>query len=251
MKNKNRGILLAWLALTALTLLGPGCRLRDKAMGHVALREDQPMAALPNRAPERVYVADFGLDAQNFQGDQGVRGALPGRLSQLGQSGLGQNLPQPLATQDPAAEARRIVNSMADALVQDLTAQGLPAQRVDAAAGLPRNGWLVSGVFTEVDEGNRLKRAALGFGQGSTQMEVQVGLSDLAGKNPRAPFAVFGTIKEHGEMPGAAVTLNPYVAAAKFVMEKNATPRDVRNTADQIAAEILKFRDEVIGKPAR
>jgi hypothetical protein len=34
-------------------------------------------------------------------------------------------------------------------------------------------------------------------------------------------------------------------------MEKNATPRDVQNTADQIAAEILKFRDEIVGKPAK
>lgn len=249
---KNRNSALYWMALMALLLLGPGCRLREQARGHVALHEDRPAASLPARAPDRVYVADFELDSENFQGDQGVRGALPGRLGQMGQGGLGRNLPQPLATQDPAAEARRIVNDMAEALVRGLTAKGLPARRLaGAGAGLPASGWLVSGVFTEVDEGNRLKRAIMGFGQGATRMEVQVGLGDLAGPNPQAPFAVFGTVKEHGAMPGAFVTMNPYVAAAKFVLEKNATPRDVRNTADQIAAEILKFRDEIIAKPAR
>jgi hypothetical protein len=250
MKNKHTALF--WSCLLAVALLGPGCRLRDKAMGHVALHEDRPAASLPNRAPAEVYVADFELDSENFQGDQGVRGALPGRLQSIGQGGLGQNLPQPLATRDPAAEAQRIVNAMAEALVQGLTAKGMPARRLVAAGGaLPRTGWLVSGVFTEVDEGNRLKRAVMGFGQGATQMEVQVGLSDLASPNPRAPFAVFGTVKEHGEMPGAAVTMNPYVAAARFVMEKHATQRDVNSTADQIAAEMVKFRDEVVGKPAR
>lgn len=249
---KNKYTLLCWIGLAGLLAMDAGCRLRDKAMGHVSLHEDQPKASLPARAPDQVYVADFQLDAQNFQGDQGVRGALPGRLGQLGQSGVGQNLPQPLATHDPAAEAQRIVDDMAEALAQKLTEKGLPARRVtEAGAGLPRTGWLVGGVFTEVDEGNRLKRAVMGFGQGATQMEVQVGLSDLAGADPKAPFAVFGTVKEHGEMPGGLVTKNPYVAAAKFVMEKNATPRDVRNTADQIATEILKFRDEVVGKAAR
>jgi hypothetical protein len=249
---KNRNIAPCWVALMALLLLGPGCRLREQAMGHVALHEDRPAASLPTRAPDQVYVADFELEAENFQSDQGVRGALPGRLGQMGQSGLGQNLPQPLATRDPAGEARRIVNDMAEALVRGLSAKGLPARRLaEAGAGLPASGWLVSGVFTEVDEGNRLKRAVMGFGQGATRMEVQVGLGDLAGPNPQAPFAVFGTVKEHGEMPGALVTMNPYVAAAKFVLEKNATPRDVQNTADQIVAEILKFRDEIIAKPAR
>lgn len=249
---KNKYIAFGWTGLLALLLLGPGCRLRDKAMGHVALHEDKPAASLPTRAPAEVYVADFELDSANFQGDQGVRGVLPGRLRQMGESGLGQNLPQPLATHDPAAEAQRIVNGMAEALVQRLAAKGMPALRLASGdAGLPPGGWLVRGVFTEVDEGNRLKRAVLGFGQGATQMEVQVGLSDLAASDPKAPFAIFGTVKEHGEMPGAFVTMNPYVAAAKFVMEKNATPRDVQNTADQIAAEILKFRDGVVGMPAR
>jgi hypothetical protein len=105
---------------------------------------------------------------------------------------------------------------------------------------------LINGVFTEVDEGNRLKRAVIGFGQGSTQMTVQIGVSDLASKNPQAPFIIFGTIKDPGKMPGAVVTMNPYVAAAKFVMEKNASSSDVKNTAKQIVAEILKYKQKFI-----
>jgi hypothetical protein len=46
-------------------------------------------------------------------------------------------------------------------------------------------------------------------------------------------------------MPGAAVTMNPYVAAAKFIMEKNATGKDVQKTADEIVAEMLKYEDKI------
>jgi len=36
--------------------------------------------------------------------------------------------------------------------------------------------------------------------------------------------------------------MNPYVAAARFVMEKNATQKDVKNTAQEIVVEILKYK---------
>jgi hypothetical protein len=39
-------------------------------------------------------------------------------------------------------------------------------------------------------------------------------------------------------MPGAIVKLNPYVAAAKFVMSRHATERDVESTAAAIAKSI-------------
>jgi hypothetical protein len=246
-------IVLVGAGLLAVLLAAPGCgKLRDRSTGHVALQEAAaPTSDLPRRAPQVVYVQDFALDAENFQGDQGVSGALPGRLNQMAQSGIGQNLPHPLATHDPAAAAQNIVDTMAESLVKGLTVKGLTARRLPAGASLPGSGWLVKGAFTEVDEGNRLKRAVMGFGQGATQMEVQVGVADLEGPAPDKAFAVFGTLKEHGQMPGGLVTKNPYAMAAKFVLEKNATPRDVNNTADQIAAEILKLRNKVQGLPAK
>jgi hypothetical protein len=102
-----------------------------------------------------------------------------------------------------------------------------------------------------VDEGNRITRAVIGFGRGATTMDVQVRLSDLAGSDPRAPFAVFGTVKDPGMLPGAIVTLNPYVVAAKFVLAKHATERDIRQTADQIAEEITTYERQLGQRPAQ
>ncbi len=38
--------------------------------------------------------------------------------------------------------------------------------------------------------------------------------------------------------------MNPYMAAARFVMEKNATEKDVRHTSKEIVSEILKYQDK-------
>ena len=39
--------------------------------------------------------------------------------------------------------------------------------------------------------------------------------------------------------------MNPYVAAAKFVLQKNATERDINKTAEQIAEQIVKYEQQI------
>ena len=41
------------------------------------------------------------------------------------------------------------------------------------------------------------------------------------------------------------MTRNPYMVAAKFVLEKGAPQRDVEHTAKTIADELVKFREQV------
>lgn len=217
----------------------------QKLLGGVEVKNDTIKGALPQSLPGIIYVADFALDAEDYRGDEGVRGALPGRL--------GQRLPRRLVKDDPTTRARHIVNTMAESLVQRLSGKGLGAERLrDTSVNLPREGWLIQGVFTEVDEGNRLKRAGIGFAKGATSMDLQVGISDLANSDPRAVFVIFGTVKEPSKIPGAVVTMNPYVAAAKFVLQKNATARDIKRTAEQIVEQILKYEQEIkekMGQP--
>jgi hypothetical protein len=216
----------------------------QKLLGGVEVKDNQIKSPLPQKLPGSVYVADFGLDAENYSGDEGVRGALPGRL--------GHRLPRRLGKENPAARARQIVDTMAESLVQRLSAKGLHAARLrNLEENLPREGWLIQGVFTEVDEGNRLKRAGIGFTKGATSMDLQVGVSDLASSAPRAAFAIFGTVKEPSKLPGAVVTMNPYVAAAKFVLQKNATERDIQKTAAQIVEQIIKYEQQIQTKTAQ
>lgn len=198
----------------------------------------------PVSMPEMIYVADFELDATDVKESSGVLGGggpLKGGVLNREGGILHREGGGLLNRQEsPSETARRLVDILAESLVKELASHSLPAARVLAGQSTPRKGWLIRGQFVEVDKGNRIQRAVIGFGQGATHMEVQVNVANL-NTYPDTPFLLFGTEATSGKKPGAVVTLNPYVAAAKFVMTKNATDKDVRHTATQISDEIIKY----------
>jgi hypothetical protein len=64
---------------------------------------------------------------------------------------------------------------------------------------------------------------------------------DRLGVGSSTPILRFGTQADSSKMPGAAVTMNPYVAAAKFVLGKQATARDVQAMGEEIAKQIADY----------
>ena len=222
---------------TLLLVLLPACFFLS---AFVEVKDSEMRASMPRKVPRIVYIADFMLVAEDT-GDKG------GGILRAGR--LGQRIPKPFAKEDHREKSQHIVETMSNGLTRGLTEKGFPAQRLVGTEGiLPRQGWLIQGVFTELGEGNRLRRAAIGFGAGSTSMEIQLGISDLESSDPLAPFAVFGTEKSPNLMPGAIISKNPYVLAAKFVLQKNATEKDTKATAAQIVEEVLKYRGQIAGK---
>jgi hypothetical protein len=176
-----------------------------------------------------VYVSDFELEAQDVQVDQG---------SAIGQRRPGiLERPQKREQQDPAAQAKKLVDTMSESIVSDLQKAGYKAQRLASGETKPSTGAWVHGVFTQADEGNRLHRAVIGFGSGKAKMELFVTLTDLA--RPEKPLYEATTEGDSKDKPGAVISMNPYVAAAKFVMEKNAPEKTVKSTASQISKDIV------------
>jgi hypothetical protein len=226
--DRRVGIILGLLGLVG------GCA-QDMAgnpvTGGAHVKEQAQTQPPPTASAKQVYVYDFALDAKATEPkDEGL-------------------LPRPrfltkLAEDDPATHAKKVVDTLATELVRDLRKAGMPAQRLASNAPLPRDGWLIRGVFTELSSGETPRRAIIGFGSGKSDMEVQVGVCDLS-KDPNASFIVFGTITDPSKLPGGVVTRNPYVVAAKFVVEKGAPSKDVEHTAQAIANEIVKLRDQV------
>lgn len=261
----SRAGLAGWVALALLTA---GCQhFSPKSIRGGIDVKDETIKSAPVSGGKKVYVADFDLSASDIKTDptqNGVRGMLGGGDPSQGPSGQGglmgnggilsrlRQKTQPDISGTPAQQASQIVNTLAECITSDLNDRGFPAERIkDVSGNLPTDGWLIQGQFTEVNEGNRMERAIIGFGQGATSMDIQVGVSDLSSKTPKAPFAIFGTVKDPGKMPGAIATMNPYVAAAKFHMEKNATSKDIQNTADQVVDELIKFRDQQVQAKAK
>jgi hypothetical protein len=69
-------------------------------------------------------------------------------------------------------------------------------------------------------------------------MDLYVTLTDLA----HPDTALYNVAKDDnsGKKIGAVVTMNPYVAAAKFVMEKDAPEKTVKKTAKEISEQLDK-----------
>ena len=225
----HRSISILYLAgLCVLSVTTPGCSAGKLVTGEVNVTDQAITGTVPKKAPPVIYILDFNLEYEHLQTGGIVK-----------RQGLLRRVPAPLKGDDPQKKAQHIVHGMTDALVAAFTEKGIAVQQLDAGATVPREGWLVSGEFLEIDEGNRAVRATIGFGKGATAMDVAVSVSDLADR-PNEPFMVFGTAKTAGKMPGAVVTMNPFVAAGKFVMEKNASDKDIKKTADQIVTQIIQ-----------
>ena len=195
---------------------------------------EHSFSAAPTAKPTVIYVTDFELGAQNIHHQEGILpegSRLPSRVRGI-ISG---------ETKDPAARARQLVDLMASSLTKDLTKAGFSALRLQPGTALPTDGWLVRGVVTEVQEGNRLQRSMIGLGQGATDLQVVTDVEDLS-HGPPKPLYEVETDASSGKTPGAAPTivLGPYGAAARFVMSKNDLEKNVTQTASQIADYVAK-----------
>ncbi|MFM0010580.1 DUF4410 domain-containing protein [Paraburkholderia sediminicola] len=176
-----------------------------------------------------VYVSDFDLDVANVKPDSGpgqrvrrLRGLLPSGPGPLGKD------------KNPEDHAKDIVNEMADALTADLKKGGVDARRIAPGQPLPATGWQVRGVFLSVDDGNRLRRAMVGFGAGQNDIQVAVSCDSLATADLPPLYQAVEDADSKGK-PGAVIKLNPYVIAAKFVMASGDEKKTIKKTAQQIS----------------
>jgi len=168
-----------------------------------------------------VYVADFELDAD----------AIKSRPHLL-------HLPRLLRNRAPQAE--QVKAQMTTSIIAELAKQGIDAYRLAPEMPRPQGGWLVRGVFLQVDEGDRLRRAVIGFGSGQVNIEVAAALDRLSSDTIPAPIYDVRTDARSGRLPGAVVTLNPYVAAFKFIIAGHDVDRETAKTAVLIADRVAQ-----------
>ena len=182
-------------------------------------------------APATIYVENFDLGQTVVKNDPGTLTGRP-RLIRF-------------TRDDPEAELRKLSDVLANSLVADLRRKNLPAQRLAADAPKPAAGWLVRGAFLEVASGNRLQRAVIGFGGGSSDAQLYVGVTDLGAPAGRQDLLDFGVNSQGDKMPGGGVatiiTHTPYGMAAKFVLERNASEKDIERAAQTMADKLEKL----------
>jgi hypothetical protein len=138
------------------------------ACSNIHVEDERELRVMPPTAPTAIYVKDFDLEFGSFQAESGM---LP--LSPISPGVPGVFIPRLLGVpEDNAVRARELVKLMSSALVDALTNAGLNAQSLPAGQLFPSKGWLVRGAFVQLDGGNRLRRALIGFGSGATSLRT-------------------------------------------------------------------------------
>ena len=214
-------------ALLAAALLVSGCK-------SAKVTNETNFASTNLSRPEIIYVTDFQLGLENLHKDEGVvtdRPRMPAR-----ERGILSG-----SSDSPEARARELVDLMAKSLVADLKKAGFPATRLGPSAALPAKGWIITGVFTDVQEGNRLRRSMVGFGQGATDVQLLAAVQDLS-HGPPQPLEEVETKASSDCAPGGAATiaLGPWGAAARFVLAGQDLEKNIKQTASQIAERVAK-----------
>jgi hypothetical protein len=134
---------------------------------------------------------------------------------------------------------------LSSALTVELRKLGARADPLPAdASQRPNSGWLVQGVFYAMDENSRLISVPFVSTDKGPNVEVSVTVTDYA-LNPDIPFAVIGT-KTVLKGQGTAISWNPYVAAAKFVLHQVKGQDSIAVLAAQIAQKIIDEHERLL-----
>lgn len=171
----------------------------------------------PKTAPKQIYVVPFST--ANAKIKEHPMRKVPGGLP---------------------SEAQKLV---ANYLVAELSKTVGPAKLVSSPAAAGRDGWVVSGDFTELNEGSRILRMAIGLGIGSTKMATSVRVQNLPASNP--PFLGFSTHGGSGATPGAATNPIPFSSAPTVLFQgQQGISDDSARTARMITARIANYIHE-------
>ncbi len=197
--------------------------------------DGQPAGSTLGR-PDTVYIANFQLQVNPEENASGkerplrVGKRVREAVDHVGVRNQGS----------PQEKAASIVNLLAQTIVDELNKNGVRSLRLPAQPRTFVGSWLLEGEFLDYDEGSASKKAVIGFGVGSPQMEVHLLLSEFtgSGSNVLVDTALTGRTDRK---PGAAVTKNPYIAGAKFVLAKNASEKDVKKLGSEIANTVYQF----------
>lgn len=151
--------------------------------------------------PSTIYVYPLAVSAQEVTLNQGLFQKTYRNLSDSDQS------------QSQIQLADETASAMADEMVQQLEALGFVASRVARGTQVTgQNALVVDGSFTDIDQGNRLRRMVIGLGSGQSTLAAQVQVYQLA-NGSTMQIMNFATQANSGSMPGAALTA-PAGAAA-------------------------------------
>jgi hypothetical protein len=185
---------------------------------------DNPAPSAPSERSKIIYVTDFELHSISLPADASST---------------------PPATVPPhadpsAARAQHLTKLMSDNLLKDFAKAGYTAKLLHPSDPRPDDGFLITGVFAQVGEDNRLRRAVIGSSHTAETLQLYVAAKDLAHFTPPLYTADPADASASSAKPDAAIEINPNAEAAKYSIEADITDKDIKQTAQRVTTDLAK-----------
>jgi hypothetical protein len=158
-------------------------------------------APIASGAPRHIVVFPFATSSSDVTLNQGIGARFYRNWSREDQSASQAQLAQSVARNMCVQVATSLAGKGWNAACQP---RGTPL------AGA--NVLIIDGAFSDISEGNRLRRMVIGLGAGASMVDTQVGLYQYSNGDSRQ-LVTFTTHADSGKMPGAGITA-PVGAAA-------------------------------------
>lgn len=114
------------------------------------------------------------------------------------------------------ARAQDVAKSFSEEVVRKLEAVGITAQRATDSTPAPLHALVVKGQFVTIQEGSRAQRVVVGFGAGSTMLQVEVQLYQMTGSGLQRISEAEGEARG-SRMPGVALPAGAAAATGFLV----------------------------------
>jgi hypothetical protein len=218
-------------------IIASGC-----ASTKITDRQEYEGRKLPR--PDHIWVYDFAATSTDLPADSALTG-----------HDLNHDTPQ---TPQQIATGRKLGAEIAAALVAEIRAMGMPAERASDATTAQVNDLLVRGYLISVNKGSEKKRIAIGLGDGSSELKTAVegfrmtsqglrklGSGDLDASGSKTPGAAVG-------VAALIATHNPVgliVSTGMKVYGEESGSATIEGKAHQTAKEIadqlkIKFQEQ-------
>jgi hypothetical protein len=152
--------------------------------------------------PAHILVYDFAATPGDVPADAAVAGQY-----------AAHSTPQ---TAEQIATGRQLGAAIAAQLVEEIRSMGLPAERASRQTPLQLNDIMIRGYLLSIDEGSAVKRVAIGFGAGASELKTMVEGYQVTERGLRKLGS--GTLDAGAsKTPGAAVPLAVALASGNPV----------------------------------
>jgi hypothetical protein len=188
-----------------------------------------------------IYVHDFGVSPSAVTLDS----AIGSRLMDMMKS-----TPEGQQQLQIGQEVAKVVT---DNLVKEIAKLGIPATAAANAVPVAGPSLAIEGQFVTVDEGNRLRRAIIGFGAGASDVRTLVQVFETTNEGRRLVEDFYVTVKSSrkpgmgpmagvGAATGRAAESAAVSAGVGLMTARSQTVEgDAKHTAEQVAKELKKL----------